>query len=135
MRADAPKGASAALYENACLPCHDGRRELPFGGLPLALSLGLHGESPRNLVNVILHGIPPADGGTTPIMPGYAGAMSDAQVEGLVSWMRVNVAGKLPWRDVTKAIGESRAMKPNQLSYPPGTTSPSPLGEGRGGGS
>lgn len=120
MRADAPKGASAALYESACLACHDGRRELPFGGMPLALSLGLHGESPRNLVNVILHGIPPAEGGTTPMMPGYAGAMSDAQVEGLVSWMRVNVAGKLPWRDVSKAIGESRAMKPNQVTYPPG---------------
>lgn len=120
-RPGAARDEGAAIYETACLGCHDGRRELPFGGLPLALSIGVHGESPRNLVNVILHGLPPAQGGeTTTLMPGYAGAMSDAQVEALARWLRASFTDRPPWPDLPKAIREARAMTPSMLDFPPG---------------
>jgi mono/diheme cytochrome c family protein len=116
----APGEEGAAIYRTACLDCHDGRQALPFGGLPLALSLGLNGESPRNLINVIVHGLSPAEAGTTPMMPGYAGALSDAQIETLVQWLRANLTDKPAWHDVAKLIKESRAMKPTMLLFPPG---------------
>lgn len=113
-----PEGAR--IYETACLGCHDGRRELPFGGIPLALSLGLHGESPRNLINVILHGLSPAEGQSTPMMPGYAGALSDGQVESLVLWLRATFTDKPAWTDVAQHIRRSRQMPAFALLHPPG---------------
>jgi len=112
----------AIIYDTTCRGCHRGG-DMPWDGLPLAWSIGLVGESPRNVVNVILHGIPPAPGGeTTPMMPGYAGALDDAQVESLVRWMRANLTDQPPWPDVRKSIAESRRMTPSMLLFPPGGT-------------
>jgi mono/diheme cytochrome c family protein len=113
----------AKIYQAVCLGCHRGRDELPWDGLPLSLSTGLTGESPRNVINVVLHGLPAAPGGeTTPIMPGYAGALDDAQVEALVRWMRANLTDRPPWPDFGKAIAESRKMTADLLMFPPGGT-------------
>ena len=112
----------AIIYDTTCRGCHRGG-DMPWDGLPLAWSIGLVGESPRNVVNVILHGLPPAPGGeTTPMMPGYAGALDDAQVESLVRWMRANLTDQPPWPDVRKSIAESHRMTPSMLLFPPGGT-------------
>lgn len=112
----------AAIYDDTCRGCHRGG-DVPWDGLPLAWSIGLAGESPRNVVNVILHGLPPVPGGeTAPMMPGYARALDDAQVEALVTWMRANLTDQPPWPDVRKAIAESRRMTPSMLDFPPGGT-------------
>lgn len=119
---------SAAIYDAICRGCHSGRREPPWDGLALTLSMGVSGESPRNLVNVILHGIPPPpDGSTGPTMPGYMGALSDAQVEKLVRWLRANLSDRPPWpHDLPKMIAEARRMTPDMLLYPPGGTGAKP---------
>ena len=120
-------GAGATMYETACRGCHSGRGDLPWDGLALALSIGLTGESPRNLVNVILHGIPAAAGGeTAAMMPGYAGALDDAQVEALVAWMRANLTNQPPWPDIGKHIAASRRMSQDMLLFPPGGTGSAP---------
>lgn len=116
----APRDESAAIYRSACHGCHDGRAPLPFGGLPLGLSIGLHGASPRNLVNVLVHGLPPAEGETTPMMPGYAGALSEAQIERLVHWLRASFTGEPPWTGVERLVKEARGMKPDMVLLPPG---------------
>ena len=56
------------------------------------------------------------------MMPGYAGALDDAQVESLVRWMRANLTDQPPWPDVRKSIAESRRMTPSMLLFPPGGT-------------
>ena len=121
---DVPPGATdpgAKIYGTACHGCHRGTEDMPWDGMPLSWSIGLTGESPRNLINVILHGIPAAPGGeTTPVMPGYAGALDDAQVEALVRWMRANLTNQPPWPDFRKAIAESRKMTSTMLMHPPG---------------
>jgi mono/diheme cytochrome c family protein len=104
--------AGARLYESACVQCHDGERPLPFGGIPLARSIGVAGESPRNLANVILYGLPAADAATAPIMPGYAGAMTDAQVVELSRWMRARLTDKPPWEDLERVVAEARRAGP-----------------------
>ena len=124
-------GEAAALYEATCVECHSGATPLPYGGLPLALSTGLRGESPRNLVNVILHGIPaPGDGRTGPQMPGYAGALDDAQVEALVAWLRANLTDQPPWQDVARSVSASRRMEPSMVRFPPGGTGSDPATTG-----
>lgn len=125
-KVDVAPGATepgARIYDTACHGCHRGTDDLPWDGLPLSWSIGLTGESPRNLINVILHGIPAAPGGeTTPIMPGYAGALDDAQIDALVRWMRANLTNQPPWPDFRKAIAESRRMTTTMLMHPPGGT-------------
>ena len=122
------RGVGRDLYRSACLSCHDGDEPIPFGGLPLARSLGLHGESPRNLINVIVHGLQASgNGATTPIMPSYAGALSDAQIEALVVWLRANLTDEAPWPDFRKLVEESRRMDAGMLSFPPGGAGTDPL--------
>jgi mono/diheme cytochrome c family protein len=120
-------GRGGDLYRTACLPCHDASRPLPFGGLPLTLSIGVHGESPRNLINVILHGLQPTAGETSPIMPGYAGALDEEQVVDLVAWLRANLTDEAPWTDVRSLVRESARMPPSQLAFPPGGLGTDPL--------
>jgi len=123
---DAP-GFGRDTYRSACLQCHDGAEAMPFGGVQLTRSLGLHGESPRNLINVILHGLGPAQGATSPMMPGYAGALDDAQVVELVTWLRANLTDEAPWPDFRRVVEESRRMDPGTLSFPPGGAGTDPL--------
>lgn len=127
------KEEGAKIYEETCRGCHGGRRELPWNGLPLSMSMGIAGESPRNLINVILHGIaPPPNGNTGPTMPGYNGAYSEAQIEALAKWLRAEVAREPPWpHDLRKLITESKAMTPDMLLFPPGGTGADPAARSR----
>ena len=72
-------------------------------------------------------GWPPRDGDdTSPMMPGYAGALNDEQVEALVQWLRANLTDKPRWDGVAKLVRESRAMKADMLLFPPGGTGAEP---------
>ncbi len=115
-----PDSEAATTYDAACLRCHDGQRPLPFGGIALSLSIGVSGEEPRNLVNVVLYGLPAAEGDTGPAMPGFAGAMSDKQVADLAIWLRATFTDKAPWKDVEKAVREARSAGPRIARYAPG---------------
>jgi mono/diheme cytochrome c family protein len=120
-----------ALYRHACHGCHDGSQSMPFGGLPLHLSIGVTGESPRNLVIVTMHGLPAADGEATPLMPGFAGALSDRQLVDLAAALRANLTDKPPWTDLEKIVREVRAAGPRLARHPapaadPAGGSPSP---------
>lgn len=98
----------AALYAAACASCHDDSQPLPFGGMALPLSMGVAGESPLNLLNVILYGLPPAAGSTGPVMPGFDGALSDAQILELAAWMRARFTRNGPWPDLEGALRKAR---------------------------
>jgi mono/diheme cytochrome c family protein len=103
-----PGNGGAAIYANACAACHDDSQPLPFGGMALPKSMGVAGESPLNLMNVILYGLPSGDGTTAPIMPGFDGALSDAQILDLAKWMRARFTRKGPWPDVEEALKKAR---------------------------
>ena len=98
----------AAIYANACAACHDDSQPLPFGGIALPKSMGVAGESPLNLMNVILYGLPPGDGTSAPIMPGFDGALSDAQILDLARWMRARFTRKGPWPDLEESLRKAR---------------------------
>jgi mono/diheme cytochrome c family protein len=123
---------AARLYEGACSHCHDLADPLPFGGIAMGRSIGVSGESPRNLANVILYGLPAADGATSPVMPGYAGALTDAELAELMAWLRASFTDQPPWPDLAKAIREARGDAESQSKSAGGTGSnPARVAEGK----
>jgi mono/diheme cytochrome c family protein len=119
---DAEQGAS--IYASACAGCHEGPRALPFGGIDLALSSGIAGPNPTNLFNVVLYGLPATGATSTPIMPGFAAAMNDAQLVALARYLRSRFTDKKPWSDIEKSLHEARTAStrpaPSERSTPPG---------------
>jgi mono/diheme cytochrome c family protein len=105
------------IYQAACAPCHQGGRALPFGGIDLALSTGLSAATPRNVINVVLWGLPPAEGERNPIMAGFAGALNDEQLAALVSYLRSRFSNQPPWTDIEAEIRDVRTGR-RPLAYP-----------------
>ncbi|UDQ91731.1 cytochrome c, partial [Xanthobacter autotrophicus] len=87
--------------------CHQAGRPLPLGGVDLALSTALAAETPQNLLNLILRGVPAADGVAAPVMPPFA-AMDDTALTALLDYLRRDIAGRTAWPDLAAAITAAR---------------------------
>ncbi|HEX3504755.1 MAG TPA: cytochrome c [Xanthobacteraceae bacterium] len=118
-RRDATAGddEGALIYTATCSGCHQGPRAAPFGGIDFALSSNINGPSAKNLVNVVLNGLPAAGSKRTPIMPGFANAMDDRQVAALARYLRGHFTDKPAWTDIESSLNDARAAlrapKPN----------------------
>jgi mono/diheme cytochrome c family protein len=109
----------AAVYRSACAGCHESGRPLPFGGLHLVLSTAIQGPNPRNIINVVLAGLPAASGGEpSPIMPGFAGALTDEQLASLLGYLRARFSDKPQWTDIAKEVRDARTGARPVISYP-----------------
>jgi mono/diheme cytochrome c family protein len=109
-KADPPSNdTGAAIYATSCASCHDGTRPLPFGGVKLMLSTAVTGETPTNLVRVILEGLHPPEGTPGAMMPGFSSSLTDGQLESLLAYIRSNVGAKPPWSDVEATVREARS--------------------------
>jgi mono/diheme cytochrome c family protein len=108
----------AKIYASTCASCHESGRPLPFGGLPLALSTGLNGPTPHNLINVTLFGLPPASGESSPIMPGFHGSLSDPQVVDLLRYLRRRFTDKPAWDSLEKDVAATRSGEHKPALYP-----------------
>ncbi|WP_237476505.1 cytochrome c [Lichenibacterium dinghuense] len=106
---DAAGGRGAALYAGACASCHASGRPLPYGGLDLALSSALRAPDPSNVVTVTLHGLAAPPGAPGSIMPGFDGALDDADLVALLRYLRADVARAEPWPDLDAAVRRARA--------------------------
>ena len=102
----APDDAGRILYEGACASCHEGGRSVPGGALALSQSTLAALPSPRNLFRVILHGLAPVDGERGAWMPGFAGALTDAQVTDLARYLRARYTTAPPWGDMSAVLSE-----------------------------
>jgi mono/diheme cytochrome c family protein len=98
----------AYIYSTTCAGCHNGARPLPFGGVELALSSDVSGESATNLINIVLDGLQAREGTRDPIMPGYSSALTDGQLESLIAYIRSNFSSGAPWTGVEPAVREAR---------------------------
>ncbi|WP_369726492.1 cytochrome c [Bradyrhizobium sp. LLZ17] len=97
---------------------------MPYGGINLARSTGPNGPTARNLVNVILWGLPPSDGQRSPIMPGFNNAMTDDQVRALLSYVRQRFGHGSTWTNIDQEIRDARAGKFELGVYPAPATDP-----------
>ncbi len=101
-------GVGAAIYAGACASCHESGRPVPYGGVNLALSTVINAENPRNLLNILLAGLPAADGVRAPIMPGFGAILTDAQIAALTSYLRSRFSAKPAWSDLPTQLREAR---------------------------
>jgi mono/diheme cytochrome c family protein len=113
-----PDDRGAAIYAAACASCHESRRPVPFGGLDLALSTAVNGPEPENIINVVLDGLPPAEGQRSPTMPGFAEALDDGQVADLLAYLRARFSNAPPWRDLERQVREKRSRRRPFGSWP-----------------
>lgn len=104
-----PLQRGAAIYEAACLHCHDGSRPQPFGGIDFRLSTALNAPDSQNLINTVLFGLPAASGRQSAIMPGFAATMTDEQLTDLLTFLRDRFAGKPAWTDVASRAADTRS--------------------------
>jgi mono/diheme cytochrome c family protein len=98
----------AAIYAAACAGCHESGRPPPYGGVSLALSTTISGPDPRNLANIVLAGVRPVEGERSPIMPGFAASMSDAQIAALLNYLRSRFSSQPAWTGVESVVAEAR---------------------------
>jgi mono/diheme cytochrome c family protein len=101
-------GAGAAIYAAACATCHETGRPLPYGGVNLALSTALSSPDPRNVANIVLSGVRPVEGERSPIMPGFAASMTDAQIAALLNYLRTKFSNQPAWTGVEKIVADAR---------------------------
>lgn len=113
-------GQGALIYQSACAPCHDGGRPLPYGGINLALSTGPSGPTPRNVINVVLWGLPAASEQRAPIMPGFTNTMSDSQLAALLAYVRAKFSDQPAWTGIDNEIRAARQNQP-EISPAPAT--------------
>jgi len=98
----------AAIYASACASCHESGRPPPYGGVNLGLSTAVTGPDPRNLTNIVLAGVRPVAGERSPIMPGFAASMSNAQIAALLTYLRSRFSSQPGWSDVEKIVADAR---------------------------
>jgi mono/diheme cytochrome c family protein len=109
------KEQGAAIYAATCATCHESGRPVPYGGIGLQFSTAVSGENSRNLINLVLNGLPASDGTKGPVMPGFAGAMNNDQIAALATYLRGRFAdGKPAWPDLPKAVADAR----RDMSHP-----------------
>jgi mono/diheme cytochrome c family protein len=99
----------AAIYAGACSSCHDSGQPQPFGGLDLRRSTGLFGDGPQNIVNMVLYGLPAAEGEPGAVMPGYMGAISAEQLVALVDYLRSAFTDRPAWTNTREVVDATMA--------------------------
>src|ERR1700730_17043751 len=110
----------AAIYAASCAPCHETGRPLPYGGVNLALSTAISGPDPRNAANIVLSGVRPVEGERSPIMPGFAASMNDAQITALLNYLRARFSDQPAWTGVEQTVADARRTQTVFLQTSPG---------------
>jgi mono/diheme cytochrome c family protein len=122
LQAPTPSASSepgSRIYTTSCASCHESGRELPLGGMKLAASTAIGGESAENLVNIVLNGLPAAGSSVQPVMPGFAGVLTDAQLEDLVRYLRSSFGQKPVWTNLQEVMRAARgAQRPRRFVNP-----------------
>ena len=97
----------AALYAAACSSCHDSAQPQPFGGLDLRRSTALNADTPQNVVNMVLYGLPAAEGEPGAVMPGYHGAITADQLVELLDYLRGAFTDRPAWANARKVVDDT----------------------------
>ena len=133
---DASADRGATIYATACSSCHESGRLPPFGGIDFHQSTAIHADSPQNIINMVLFGLPAGEGRTLATMPGFSGTLSQDDVVALLNYLRTTYAdGKPAWTNATSLVADTLSGKTPVKIYsqdgvqrglapvnPPGTT-------------
>jgi len=102
--------AGAALFNGACAECHGVNSPRTLAGRPLlGATTSIHADSPRNAIQIVLHGIRPEQGQRGAYMPPFDATLSDSQVAAVLSYVRSHFGGGAGWRDLEGEVGRIRS--------------------------
>jgi mono/diheme cytochrome c family protein len=111
--------SGAAIFAGACASCHHSGGTLPVSRpISLGLSTPVNEPDPTNLIRIVLGGIHPLPGDRGPIMPGFAGALTDQQIASLVSYVRSQFSGQSAWPDVAATVSKLRQTPSPPMEAP-----------------
>jgi mono/diheme cytochrome c family protein len=97
------------VFTGACGGCHAPDAPMTRNGAPsLALSSAVTAQTPRGVIQIILHGIPWRDGQPAPYMPSFAAALTDDQVADLAAWLRRTYSDKPAWTGLRAEVAKLR---------------------------
>jgi len=97
--------AGEIIFAGACAICHFAGNALPGAKpVPLALATSVNAATPRNALQIVLNGLHPKSGEAGAIMPGFRGALTDAQVVAVVQYVRARFSDRPKWTDVAGTL-------------------------------
>ncbi|MBA4489835.1 cytochrome c [Paracoccus sp. S1E-3] len=118
-RADLAADRGAELYAGICAQCHEDSKPLSFGGVALSQSTPVSAPHPQNLVNLVMFGLPPADGEAAPIMPPFADALDDADMVTLLTYLRARFSAAPAWQGLDRIVRDTRSGEYPVTTLPP----------------
>ncbi len=83
------------IFDGACASCHSGAPGAV--AIDLAHATAVSAPDPRNAIRVVLAGIMPSPGEPGPLMPAFAGALTDQQIAALMNYIRARFGHGPPW--------------------------------------
>lgn len=100
---------AATLFAGACSGCHGPGAPMMTQGRPL-LSLGsaVQEAQPRDVVQIILHGLKSPTGGSGPYMPAFADSFTDSQIAEIAGYLRSRYTDHPAWPKLREAVAEAR---------------------------
>ncbi len=101
--------ASSAIFAGACAGCHSGAPGAV--AIDLARATAVSAPDPRNAIHVVLEGIVPPPGERGPLMPGFAGALTDQQIADVLKYLRARFGAGPAWGDLATQVRAIRQEK------------------------
>ena len=99
------------LYMIACASCHYNSGRAPLAARPdLALNSALSLPDPSNLIQIVLRGVSAHEGIPGIVMPGFANALSDADIAHIAAYLRRTRTALPPWPDLDTKIAALRRL-------------------------
>jgi len=104
-------GMGEIIYATACAQCHESWTAEPpqNAGRALALQSAVTAAEPSNLIYTLLEGIRAPGDASHMLMPGFAGAFTNAQIVELARYIRRNFSDQPAWPDLEAQVAQARA--------------------------
>ncbi|MDB5624182.1 MAG: cytochrome c, class [Devosia sp.] len=94
--------AGLAIFSRVCANCHRaGTETAPLGALA-----SINGPDPSNLLHVVVDGIVPPANSPTRTMPAFGGALSEAELVNLATFMRTHFSQQPAWTNIAERARE-----------------------------
>lgn len=101
--------AANPVFAGACGGCHGADAPMTRSGAPpLSASTAVNAAGPRNVIQVILNGLPWHEGKAAPYMPGFAASLTDAQVADLATYLRQTYSQRDAWHVAVDQVAAIR---------------------------
>ena len=103
----------AALFEGACASCHGSAAPMrTIESRPaLVKTSAVTADSPRNLIQTILQGIPMSGAASSHYMPAFADSLDDTHLAAIAEYLRNESCPTRPWTDLDKTIKSIRTQE------------------------